>query len=192
MANLKLKKEEKKKMPSAIWVRYYTSLVALAVILVAVIGWFLVIGPAYSEYSAINLEPKQQEQEQLQDALDKFNQIVKDWDAVSEQDKKRLTYFLPTEQDIPGLIAILDETAQQSGFMASKVTLTYVDQPVFPNSDIYPILLSASIQGGGYRELKNFINKIETNLRLMDLNSLSFQTEGESYLINLAAYYLNK
>jgi len=175
-----------------LWVGYYKTFVIFCLLLVGALAWFLFIGPVYGQYQSVGLEAglKQVEQTQYKNSLDQFNQIVEQWTQVSELDKAKLGYFLPTEQDVPGLIAILDQIATQSGFSATRVTISYADEPAIPRTDIYPILISASIEGGGYAELKQFIKKIESNLRLTDLNSVSFQSGKSVYILNLTTYYL--
>lgn len=185
------KPKKRPKLPSPLWTRYYGSLLTFSIIIILVITWFLIFSPLYHDYRSLDLAAKQQEHSETKSTLDKLNQIVKEWDEVSKQDKSKLNYFLPNNEDIPGLLAILDEMAGQSGFVVSKVTLSYIEEPIYTNTEIYPLLVSMSIEGAGYRELKNFINKIESNLRLTDVESLSFKSESGVYILNLTTYYLN-
>ncbi|MBU0648504.1 type 4a pilus biogenesis protein PilO [Patescibacteria group bacterium] len=196
MLKAKLEQKNKKRpgMPSLLWIGYYKTVVIFCLLALGAFAWSLLIGPAYDEYRALGMELdlRQTEQAQYQNTLNQFNQIVAQWSEISELDKAKLDYFVPTEQDIPGLIAMLDQIAAQSGFGATRVTLSYADEPAIPKTDIYPILVSASIEGGGYAQLKQFISKIESNLRLTDLNSLSFQSGKGVYILNLTTYYLKK
>jgi Tfp pilus assembly protein PilO len=183
-------KEKKKKPPSALWVRYYKSVLALMVIAIAVVGWFVVVGPLYGDYAALDVAAKHDEYETNKRVLDNFNNIKEEWESISEQDKQKLDYFLPTGKDIPGLVAMLDTMAKQSGFVATKISLSYSEEPLEDMPEVFPVLVSMSVEGGSYSGLKQFIDKIENNLRILDIGSLSFQSAKSIYVLNIYTYYL--
>lgn len=188
----KKKEEKRKKPPSAFWLRYYRSLVLFVFLAVAIVGWFVFVGPLFNSYRTIDVAAKKAEYDQYKQVLDKFQAILTDWEAISSQDKDRLDYFLPTGKDVPVLITMLEDMAQQSGFVVTVVSLTQVEQPVIEKSNVYPLIVSLSLEGGNYTGLKSFIDKVETNLRLIDVATVNFQSTAATYILNLNAYYINE
>jgi len=188
----KEKEEKKKKPPSAFWLRYYRSLVLFVFLAVAIVGWFVFVGPLFNSYRTIDVAAKKAEYDQYKQVLDKFQAILTDWEAISSQDKDRLNYFLPTGKDVPVLITMLEDMAQQSGFVVTVVSLTQVEQPIIEKSNVYPLIISLSLEGGDYNGLKSFIDKVETNLRLIDVATVNFQSTAATYILNLNAYYINE
>jgi len=191
------KKEEKEKKakakaPSAFWMRYYRSLVIFAFLAVALTGWFVVVGPMFNEYQSIDVATKKAEYDEYRSVLDRFQKILTDWDAISREDKDRLNYFLPSDKDIPELITMISDMAEQSGFVVTMVTLTEVEQPVIDRTNVFPLVVSMSLEGGNYASLKNFTTKVESNLRLIDVASLNFQSNIGTYILNLNTYYLKE
>ncbi|MDD4995429.1 MAG: hypothetical protein PHW53_03145 [Patescibacteria group bacterium] len=178
--------------PSALWVRYYKSLFIFSVLVIAVVGWFLLIGPKYAEMSAMDVGAKQAELNAYNATLQKFQKAVSDWQAAPSESRAKLDYFLPTGEDAPGLVALLDVMARTSGFAVTQISFSHLEQPIEPASEVYPILISMSVEGGGYAELKKFIDKIESDLRLMDVDTLTFQSGKGSYVFNIVAYFLKK
>lgn len=59
-------------------------------------------------------------------------------------------------------------------------------------SNIKNLKIGIQVSGGHYVDLKNFLRKIERSLRLLDVQSVSFSGEGETFAITLKAYYLKK
>ena len=184
-------KEKKQKQPSALWMRYYRSLVLFIFLAVIIIGWFVVLGPMFNEYRNINVAAKKAEFDQYRQVLDRFQGILTEWEAVSAVDKERLNYFLPEGNDIPELITMLEDMAQQSGFVVTVASFSQVEQPIIDRTNVYPLILSLSLEGGDYNSLKTLIDKIETNLRLLDISSLNFQAGTGSYIMNINTYYIN-
>jgi Tfp pilus assembly protein PilO len=189
---VKKKEEKKKKPPSAFWLRYYRSLVLFVFLVVAIAGWFVFVGPLFNSYRTIDVAVKKAEYDQYKKVLEKFQSILADWDAVSSQDKDRLNYFLPVGKDVPVLITMLEDMAQQSGFVVTIASLTQVEQPVIERTDVYPLIVSLSLEGGNYAGLKSFIEKVESSLRLIDIASVNFQSTAATYILNLKTYYINE
>jgi len=190
-AGAKPKEEKKKKAPSALWVRYYRSLVLFIFLAVIIIGWYVVLGPMFNEYRTINVAAKKAEYDQYRQVLDRFQGILSDWEAVSAEDKARLNYFLPEGKDIPELITMIEDMAQQSGFVVTVASFSQVEQPVIDRTNVYPLIVSLSLEGGDYTSLKTLVDKLETNLRLLDISSLNFQAGTGSYIMNINTYYIN-
>jgi len=184
------KKKKRKRAPSALWVRYYPTLVIFVIIVLLVVGWFLAIQPQYDIYKNLDLDGKKAELDQYESTLAKLEKTIADWEAVPTEEKTRLDYFLPTDKDIPELITMLEDMAMQSGFVVSKVTLSNVEMPAIQGTDIYPALVSMSLNGGNYNALKTYIEKVETNIRLMDVSSLNFQSGKGTYIFNIMVYYI--
>lgn len=185
------KKEKKQKQPSALWMRYYRSLVLFTFLTVIIIGWFVVLGPIFNEYRNINVPAKKAEFDQYRQVLDRFQGILTEWEAVSAEDKARLNYFLPEGKDIPELITMLEDMATQSGFVVTVASFSQVEQPIIDRTNVYPLIVSLSLEGGDYNSLKTLIDKIESNLRLLDVSSLNFQAGTGSYIMNINTYYIN-
>jgi len=190
IAQAEEEKKKRQKPPSALWVRYYKTLLVFMIIAMAVIGWFVVLGPMYGDYQVLDVQAKQEEYNQYRSVLTRFEKIMADWESVSEEDKRRLDYFLPEGKDVPGIVAMLDTMAAQSGFAVTKVSLSHTEQPIEKKPDLFPILISMSIDGGTYQNLKQFVEKIENNLRVLDVESLSFQAGKGIYVLNISTYYL--
>ena len=184
------KKKKRKRAPSALWVRYYLTLVIFTIVVLLVVGWFLALQPQYDNYKNLNLDAKKAELAEYESTLAKLEKTIADWNAVPAQDKAKLDYFLPTDKDIPELITMLEDIAGQSGFIATKVSLSNVETPAVAGTDVYPMLVSMSLSGGNYTALKTFLEKVETNIRLMDVSSLSFQAGKGTYNLNIMVYYI--
>ena len=72
-------------------------------------------------------------------------------------------------------------------------TINFNDTPAASNNgEIKKISISGNLFGSGgnnYREIKNFIASVETNLRLLDVDSVLFNPNSSAYSLTILAYY---
>ena len=169
-----------------------------------ILGLILVIGcfgvayffttPQWSRYSAAkaNLERKQTEKEQLTTALNSMQTFISQFNGQKDNLEK-VNLALPAKSaDLPNLLTSLSALAQASGMTLSNFTIaesSSSDKPAPVNSiQTAKINLTAS---GSFESFKDFIIRLETDLRLIDIENVTLKAENEQiqYVINLRTYY---
>ena len=94
----------------------------------------------------------------------------------------KLDYVLAQEAYLPSILNHINALSEQSDLMLTEFSTNF-DQGV--------INLSLGFEGGTYQKMKKFIKQIETNIRIMDIQELSFQNIGNVLKLNIKTYYLN-
>jgi len=94
----------------------------------------------------------------------------------------KLDYVLAQDDYIPPILNHINVLVEQSG-----LELTGMDV----DSGDGIINLSLSFKNGTYQKMKKFIKQIETNIRIMDIEKLSFQNIGNILNLKINTYYLN-
>lgn len=63
-----------------------------------------------------------------------------------------------------------------------------VSQPAAPTKTLKEIKITLSLEGSGYLNFKNFLNIIEHNLRIIDIESFNYNSEQETIDLSLKTY----
>lgn len=115
--------------------------------------------------------------------------LVENAALVSEEDRKLLSFALPTEQDIPGLYIQISNILRVSGLRFTGMDVS--EAPDDPNQKLVKGLnISVSLDGVTYDQVKLLMNNFENSLRMMDLHEVSFTPSSKSASLSLRTYYL--
>lgn len=183
--------------------QYYTVVVVLVVALILVLGVSLFIWPQYlaiKESGTYRYRTTKNELVMKQQTLSQLQKMALDYEKINLAELKALDLALPTEQDIPGLFIQMEALVADNGFVLNSIDFAQsaeaeatstgeTDKKTGQNLKEVTVALSIS-GGGGYDNLKTLLDSLENNIRILDIKSLNFSPESESYAINITTYYL--
>lgn len=172
----------------------------IAAILISISGflfWANVL-PEYYHISGLKLVV-----EERLALLDSRNQIVQRLIGLqSEYEKRygelqRLALVVPEKKNLPGVITTIDAISSKTGTTLGELTIGSEGSNLGQAKNV--LSLKINLQSA-YESLLNFLDHIEKNLRLIDVNSLTItskdtsgQVSGPSLLgiqVEARAYYL--
>lgn len=182
--------------------------IILIAVLIFVSILFLLDIPSYKKLAFLRNEVDRHQDilEEKREILSKVNQLAKDYNSHKDE-IKRIYYVLPSDQDIPNLIVQFEALALENGLILETLDFTEkaaartvarrgaaaIDEQSLKNYNILEVSLSI---GGTYEAFKGFLKALEYNVRLMDIQSISFSSsEGEvgspifTFDIELEVYY---
>lgn len=150
-------------------------------------GYFYLLKPKYQSLKGISgliagnlkisLQAKKEYFENLSD-LEEF------YDNLNEEDKEKLEQILPFEKDLPNLFVHFESLVKQSG-----LKLNSIDFSEGSVKEIIKILdVKLSLTGGDYLTFKKFLDRLEKDIKIIDITSISFSKEG--YDLKFRTYYL--
>jgi len=190
---------EKDKIKKTAWikflVRYNKMLTLLLVVLIVSLSYFLVIAPKYESISIggqYDLDALIQKREQQQQYLAQLKLLNENYQRISQGDASKLDKVLPSQKDIPGLFIQLQALAAENNFRLIAVNIDEeADQAIDENkiAGIKRLNISLNLVGGNYLSLKQFLEDVESNLRIFDVNAVYFSPDSENYSVNLFTYY---
>jgi len=130
--------------------------------------------------------------------VEKVRQVFEQFGGISNlQDTLSLT--LPVEEDIPSIINQVNGIAKTSGIIIDSINVQLLSvRSTNQESAIRPIgtvRIILDVQGA-YESIKLYLQSLETNVRIMDIQKLSVQDGAEEsqvlrYNIIVDAYYQN-
>ncbi len=170
--------------------------IGLAIICLAV-GYYTysTLLPEYNSAKALKAQAESENQ-RLTKALDSIQQFLVDYERVSKN-AQNIDLLLPTDNsDLANFINNLSSLAQASNVTLAGLQLSNDIPEKAPENSIQPVEIGFT-SSGSYLAVKDFISKLQNNLRLMDiqsivLNSPSQPGPGTSILefqIKLKTYY---
>lgn len=193
-------------------IKQSTVLSVLILILAVVFG-----GKHFFQFKKVSKEVKNkisQEEETLKNREEELSQIkdlLRNYQKTKEEIKD-LELFLPRKKDLPGIFVSLERIAEASELKINSISVSEeakkenvgvsektkkenekkIDSKE-PKSKLKEVKIALSVQGESYEILKKFLDNIEKNIRLLDINSINFGSlKGKitNYTISLKTYYL--
>ena len=192
-------------------------------VVVMLAGLFWLVYPKYQtlrQVTTASLPDKIGELKALEDyavKIKELERVIADWQAKNQTKVKILEQVLPGTPKVPELIAQLDALARASGFTINSLdfaeseagqlsgttgaAVTKAKVAVNKAAGLDEILdknirlvnINLNLTGGDYLSFKKFLDRLEKNMRLLDVVSIDFSSslsEGTDYALALRTYYL--
>lgn len=168
---------------------------AILIIASFAVGYF-VTTPAWAKYSQNKtaLSKANTDHENLQQSLAAMRSYLDSFKSRSK-DVTTANLALPVKSlDIANLTSSIDGLAKASGIILSNFSAQEtrgISEAVKPENSIQAVTISLSATGT-YASLRNFILRLESNLRIMDLSHIALKADDSGviqYDINFNTYY---
>lgn len=190
---------------------YFLWINLFIVFIVFLLGlWFFIV-PKYRSIFNQTISPKEKAEEQYLEKnrdLTDIKKLISAYNNISATDKEKIYLIIPDEVDTEGLIRDMEDMARNSGLVLESVRAEAVaekssdsagsfiqQQPTGDNEKKLPqgvgaVKIEVNLIGTDYYSLKDFLKIIENNLRLFDVDSISFDPVKESTNLKITTYYL--
>ncbi|MDD5109717.1 MAG: hypothetical protein PHI63_00700 [Patescibacteria group bacterium] len=190
-----------------LFTRFYPELVIGSIITVLAVGYFWFLQTGFQQILTqehYNLESIKADADYLDGHLRDLQLLNDKYSQFNRSAMDKFTAILPVEPDLPGLFVQMEAIAKQSGFLLHNVQFAEnkTDNPATVASEqvvgavpkisaIASVGIVASVSGGDYFQLNGFLDSLEANMRLLDVESVNFASaNGGPYQITLRAYYM--
>jgi len=121
--------------------------------------------------------------------LKRLDQLTAAYEAYDPEDVERIRAMIPQEDDLPGLMAMLEAAAQASDLQLTSINFGAGDTTGIPPVDgLSALNINIGVQHGTYQRFKLFLESLETNLRLFDVRSANISPASASYSLTIRAY----
>jgi len=199
--NNKKKNKEDKKFD--MFNKNFNAILAIAIILILAIAYFLFISPLISDYQSLSdtvLNEKRQELKDRQKIYDELTALNENYNSINNSLKDKVKDALPDLPDLPDFYYNLEQIAQQTGYEILALTVRLPDeidedkkstQKVNNLKKIKRVDFDVTLQGMGYLGFKKFFDLVEHNLRMTDVMSLSYRSKEKTSELELSIYYYN-
>lgn len=186
---------------SPLLVHYYQSVFLLLIMLFVASGYF-VLNPLIATFKQVNLEVSSTltQKEGAEAYLASLNRSIKAAETISPETMKRIDEALPKEVNIPVLMKTFLLLAKNNGVKMGSINFSpeqsSADAAGYGGYALATVRASASITAPGYLVMRRYLEDLQKNIRLLDVESIRVDGDEESgemnYTIELKTYYLQK
>lgn len=181
--------------------QFYIYIAIFLVIIMVVAGYFFFFKQEYGkirEVGIVDLQGKQNELEAKRSRLSEIEKAHESFKKISGEEIKKIATILPKGKDTPSLLIEMEALAKENGLILSGIDIAETGAISVPvqaqegaaSLNIKKININFKIQGiNSYDKFKTFLSSIEKDIRLLDLNSLTYSPAADSYSISLVTYY---
>lgn len=179
-------------------IRYSKISYLLVVVVIIILGYYFIIAPKYEEVSLggqYSIETLTLERDQKIGYAADLRRINRNYREINSEEVKKLDQVLPEEKDIPGLFVQFQALAAKHDFQLLSINISedsFRGANLDKSQKIKRLNISLNLTGGDYSEFKEFLESIELNLRIFDINATYFTPGSDSYSLNLFTYYLSE
>lgn len=184
---------------------YFNIVIILIAISVLITAYIMFIKPKYDETMAAiksNIEQQQKIYGEQQKKLDSLKTLSELYNKISLGDLQKFNSVLPNDYVKESLFGELDEIITQNGFVVNSIAVNKVDDETKKDSEnkndkpaamvsdkVSEINIELSLSAINYFGFKKLLKVLENNLRLFNIEKLSFSPEGNSLSLSLSTYY---
>ncbi|HLC90059.1 MAG TPA: type 4a pilus biogenesis protein PilO [Patescibacteria group bacterium] len=183
-----------------IFVRYYKIFIIIGAALILFFSYFFILKPKYEQVGIggnYNLKAVKEEVNKREIFLKDLAELISRYQQINTNDLSRINQALPQGKDIAGLLVQLQNLAENNGLLLASVSVSDPTEPMAGKNgkaEIQQLSVNLSLIGSQnniYRQLKEFLDSLETNLRLFDVSAVYFTPGSPAFSVNLITYYLN-
>lgn len=203
------KKEQQLKL-SLFLSRNFKLLTMSWLMLIFVLGILIVIIPKYISIVSGETENKNKLWEELEKnkkELKESNEILAVFNQISPSDLEKVDILLPSKNVNEELFPKIKEIVTRNGLIlnstsieadkqktTSVVNLGGDEEPTQPDSlnKVGKIKIRLNISGADYYSMVSLLDSFEKNLRVMDVQNISFDPSGGSLSLDLNTYFLKE
>ncbi|MEW6610157.1 MAG: hypothetical protein AB1352_00795 [Patescibacteria group bacterium] len=166
------------------------------------VGWFFLIRPAmgaYQRVSETSLSDLEVRLTERRRSLEKARFIEEQSSQITPGDYEKINAVLPTEPGAADLIPNIEAIVLLSGLTLESVSVTQSSDPQRSapsemiaaglSGSIHSVPITLRANGNNYSTFKELLHRIETNLRLLDVPSISFNPKDDVIQMSVTAYY---
>ncbi len=159
---------------------------------ILVLVFLFLLKPKYNEISQFKQEfkTKQEELANKKTYFENVKKLISNYQKINSQDIEKIAKVLPSEKDIAGLFVQIEALAEEAGL--NLLGLDIAERKEVPELEKFKVRelgITLNLSGGDYFAFKKFLSAVESNLRIIDIDSINFAAEAESYALSLKTYY---
>lgn len=134
-----------------------------------------------------------QEYQSKEAYLKQLDDLSGQYAGFDPEDVSRIRNMIPSDEDVPGILAMLEASANASDVQLTAVNFAASDTTGLPGiKGVSAVNVSISLQHGDYARFKLFLDALESNLRLFDVRSASINPSAATYSLTIRTYIWGK
>ena len=195
MDNLEVKPNKYQTWLAIFLKRYFGLFLFLLIVLFFAISYYFLLLPRFQEAVAAISQNNSTQQRTYVAAVQKLSDLKALTDSYHKIDPssvKKVEELLPSEYIQEQLFLELEQVIIKNGYVVNSISVQKElgVSPGLPSSDIGRVRVNISVSAVNYADFKKLLAIMESNVRLMDVDNLSFSPGGQSASFSFSTYFL--
>jgi Tfp pilus assembly protein PilO len=175
--------------------KYFKWVIIGSIVFILVAGYLFLIKTKYESVLSNIVLAQSDKEKEFTSRTGYYNNLIKlNNDVIGIKNKynegiNKLNVILPGKTSIEDLMPQIEIIALRNGLTLLSIQLSD-ESGGGVDPQIGRIKIDADISGTDYPGLKMLLSSFETNLRLMDINSINFDPKGKKTTLEIYTYYL--
>ncbi len=115
--------------------------------------------------------------------------VLSQYEQFAADDRQFLAAVLPSQRQVPNIIAQVDAVVRASDLVLRSLSITEDGSNTESSGTIQTLALTLTIEAADHQQLEALLERLETNVRLIDVTSFRFNTESAGVTINARTYF---
>ncbi len=182
MARIK-KSESRTKSYKNLVVRFYWLIILIAFLAALLFEYFVIVKPKLQQTrngGPLDVQSRQVILNEQKAYLGKLKTLKEEADGINRAELEKINYVLADKVDVPDILKQISILSQQPKFKMGSFSYKYGEGNLMLNLDF---------GGGTYQDIKNFLDEIEKNIRVMDVTNISLKDAGDKLSLTIKSYY---
>ena len=167
-----------------ILVKYWLVLIILIVLVGFFSEYYFIIKPKIDQAvdgGPLDLGSHQQILTEQKEYLQKLKDLKQEAENINKAELNKLDYVLANSVEMPAILTQIKALDVQSKLELVGFTIGH---------DKGTIMLAFTFKGGDYQGVKQYLNSIEKNIRIMDVDTITVKELGNVLSLTIKTYYL--
>ncbi|TSC95594.1 MAG: Uncharacterized protein Athens101410_468 [Parcubacteria group bacterium Athens1014_10] len=150
-------------------------------------SYFYLLAPKYAylkEIGGLTLQSLKEAVLTKGEYLSNLKELKEVYNRLSDDEKERLKQILPKNKDITNLFIHFENLVEKNGLELGGINFTDLKS----EGKIKILNIKLSLKGGNYQIFKKFLQNLEKDVKILDVNSVNFSVDG--YDLSINTYYL--
>lgn len=115
--------------------------------------------------------------------LENLKNLEQSYNNLSPEEKEKLKQTFPFDEDLPNLFVHFKKIAKENGFTLGAIRFNKGQE----EGKIRALNIELSLDDGSYESLKKFLEKLERDVKIIDVDSVAFSASG--YSLKFKTYF---
>jgi len=132
--------------------------------------------------------------------------LKSNFDEIDSRQIKLLSQALPVNKSTPELLSQLETIARQNGVQLERISMTEVEEvgpsarqriqqqvegvALVKSKDITEVIVQVNITAFSYKSFKDFVTALQNHRRILDVETLLYQSDQDSQRVTFKTYFL--
>ncbi len=171
--------------------------------IILIFGFLLLILPKYSEIiaeaKANDIKNNQEQLERNKKELKSLENLINSYNSIKSSYVEKINQIIPKAEIKEKILTQINSLVFYNGLLLKSISISPVQDisqkktsKESEGKEISKYEVSLEVSGVNYENFKNILRVFENNLRLMDVQSISFSNDKDVAKIVLHTYILNE